>query len=219
MQQEASINMDLTQRVTVDTGALDWLGSPSDGVLRKPLEREAAESGRTTSVVKFLPGASFSPHLHPMGEEIFVLDGVFSDERGDYPKGSYIRNPPGSKHAPFSKEGCTLLVKLDQFDAQDDEQLVIDTLRQAWLLGHGNLQVMPLHSFGTTHTALVKWPQGEKFIPHTHFGGEEIFVLNGEFIDEHGRYSAGCWLRSPHLSHHLPYVEQDTLIFVKTGHL
>ena len=64
-----------------------------------------------------------------------------------------------------------------------------------------------------------KWPAGERFIPHRHWGGEEIFVLTGEFIDEHARYPAGTWMRSPHLSAHCPYVEQETIIFVKTGHL
>jgi anti-sigma factor ChrR (cupin superfamily) len=78
---------------------------------------------------------------------------------------------------------------------------------------------MPLHSFGTESTALVFWPAGEKFVPHTHMGGEEIFVLQGEFIDEHGRYPAGTWIRSPHLSRHHPYVEQDTIILVKVGHI
>jgi anti-sigma factor ChrR (cupin superfamily) len=78
---------------------------------------------------------------------------------------------------------------------------------------------MGLHQFGTEHSALVWWPAGEVFQPHTHYGGEEIFVLGGEFIDEHGRYPKGSWLRSPHASRHHPFVEQDTLIWVKTGHL
>ncbi|MBL4900785.1 MAG: cupin domain-containing protein, partial [Colwellia sp.] len=52
-----------------------------------------------------------------------------------------------------------------------------------------------------------------------HFGGEEIFVIKGEFIDEYGRYPQGTWIRSPHLSEHYPYVEQETIILVKVGHL
>jgi anti-sigma factor ChrR (cupin superfamily) len=65
----------------------------------------------------------------------------------------------------------------------------------------------------------VKWPAVEQFVPHKHFGGEEIFVLSGEFIDEQGRYSKGTWLRSPHMSEHHPFVEQETIILVKVGHL
>jgi anti-sigma factor ChrR (cupin superfamily) len=64
-----------------------------------------------------------------------------------------------------------------------------------------------------------KWPKGERFIPHSHFGGEEIFVLSGQFQDEHGVYPEGCWIRSPHMSKHFPFVLEETIIWVKTGHL
>ena len=213
------INMDFTKKVFVDTQQHEWIASPSNNVWRKPLEREAAESGHTTSIVKFGADSFFPPHKHPLGEEIFVLDGVFSDERGDYSAGTYIRNPPNSQHSPFSREGCTLFVKLEQFDPGDTASVVINTNTTEWLPGQGGLEVMPLHDFRGEHVALVKWPAGERFQPHTHFGGEEIFVLSGEFRDEHGHYPEGSWLRSPHMSHHYPYVEKDTIIWVKVGHL
>ena len=213
------LRMNFSQKEVVYTATEEWLASPAAGVWRKPLEREAAEHGRATSVVKYEPGSRFNTHQHPYGEEIFVLSGVFSDETGDYPAGTYLRNPPGSSHAPFSEQGCELFVQLHQFDPMDQQTVRIDTHNTPWLPGQGGLQVMPLHSFGTEHIALVKWPAGEVFKPHRHYGGEEIFVLSGEFIDEHGRYPQGCWLRSPHLSQHTPYVEQETVIYVKTGHL
>lgn len=213
------LNMDFAKAVVIETAAMDWVGSPSDGVGRKPLERENPESGHTTSIVRFAPDSHFPRHTHPMGEEIFVLDGVFSDENGDYGAGSYLRNPPGSAHSPFSKEGCTLFVKLDQFDARDQTTVNIDTNTTPWQAGIGGLQVMSLHEFEHEHVALVKWPAGERFQPHRHFGGEEIFVLSGTFRDEHGSYPAGTWMRSPHLSEHFPYVEEETIIWVKTGHL
>lgn len=212
-------NMDFSQRLVIDTRRLDWLPSPAPGVRRKPLERQQAESGHTTSIVEYAPSTAFSSHSHPLGEEIFVLDGVFSDESGDYPAGSYIRNPPGSSHAPFSREGCVIFVKLNQFASDDLAQVRIQTENGNWLPGIGGLEVMPLHDFEGEHTALVKWPAGERFQPHRHFGGEEILVLSGEFCDEYGRYPAGTWLRSPHLSEHFPCVEEETVILVKTGHL
>jgi anti-sigma factor ChrR (cupin superfamily) len=95
----------------------------------------------------------------------------------------------------------------------------VNTSDTQWQQGQGNLQVMPLHSYVHEHTALVKWPAGEQFVPHKHFGGEEILVLSGEFIDEQGRYPKGTWLRSPHMSEHHPFVEQETVILVKVGHL
>jgi anti-sigma factor ChrR (cupin superfamily) len=214
-----NFNIDLNKSIVINTNSITPLSSPSSGVERIPLERDQAESGRTTSIVIFAPNSSFTPHNHPLGEEILVLEGTFSDEFGDYPAGTYLRNPPGSLHAPFSKEGCKIFVKLHQMDSEDTKKIVIDTNREPWRQGHGNLEVMSLHSFKTEGTALVKWPKGEKFIRHQHFGGEEIFVLSGQFIDEHGKYPKGTWIRSPHLSTHHPYVEEETIIFVKTGHL
>ncbi|MCG9726327.1 cupin domain-containing protein [Vibrio brasiliensis] len=213
------LNMNFAERIVIDTESMSWLASPVRGVWRKPLEREEAESGHTTSIVRYEAGSQFKTHPHPMGEEILVLDGVFSDQYGDYPAGTYIRNPPGSSHAPFSKQGCTILVKLNQFDTRDSATVRIDTSKQQWLAGQGGLEVMPLHNFEHEHVALVKWPVGERFQPHKHFGGEEIFVLSGEFRDEHGHYPQGSWIRSPHMSEHFPFVEQQTIIWVKTGHL
>lgn len=212
------LNMDFSQRVVVNTREQEWQPSPAAGVERKPLAREEAERGHATSIVRYKPGSSFKRHEHPLGEEILVLEGVFSDETGHYPAGTYLRNPPGTGHAPFSEEGCTLLVKLHQFDPRDTATVRVDTNQAEWLPGIGGLQVMPLHDFEHEHVALVKWPANGVFQPHRHFGGEEILVLTGEFCDEHGRYPEGTWMRSPHLSQHHPFVEQETVIWVKTGH-
>lgn len=212
-------NLDFSKHVVIDSAEQEWLPSPLPGVERKPLAREGRESGHATSIVRYAAGSNFSAHSHPLGEEIFVLEGVFSDESGDYPAGSYLRNPPGSSHSPFSKNGCVIFVKLQQFDAEDLDEVRVNTTTEAWLPGQGGLQVMPLHEFQGQSTALVKWPAGERFQPHRHYGGEEILVLSGEFIDEHGTYPQGTWIRSPHLSEHFPYVEKETVILVKVGHL
>lgn len=211
--------MDLAKRVVVDTPSLEWQGSPMPGVWRKPLAREDAEKGHATSIVRYDPGSRFSEHGHPLGEEILVLEGTFSDQSGDYPAGTYFRNPPGFRHAPFSEDGCVLLVKLHQFQTSDDVQVRVSTKDTPWRPGYGGLTVMPLHEHGGEHVALVHWPEGERFQPHRHVGGEEIYVVSGEFIDEHGRYPAGTWLRSPHMSAHNPWVEVETVLWVKTGHL
>ena len=215
----APLNMDMSLPVCIRPDDHAWTKSPADGVSRIHLEREAEESGHTTSFVRFEAGSYFPPHKHPQGEEIYVLEGVFSDENGDYPAGSYIRNPPGSYHEPFTREGCTLFVKLEQFQADDTEQVVIRPEDQNWQPGIGNLQVLSLHVYNTESIALVLWPQNEVFQPHTHWGGEEIVVIKGKFIDEFGEYPAGSWIRSPHLSKHFPRVEEETLILVKVGHL
>jgi len=217
------LNMEFSQRVVINTQEMDWVSSPSPSVYRKPLAREDREAGHATSIVRYEKGASFASHVHGRGEEIFVLEGIFSDEHGDYGPGSYIRNPPGSTHSPFSKEGCVIFVKLEQFMAGDAAQVYIDTNSERWLPGLGGLQVMPLHEFSTAegaeHVALVKWPADEIFKPHRHFGGEEILVLSGVFQDEQGEYPRHTWLRNPHMSVHHPFVKEETVILVKTGHL
>lgn len=212
-------NMDFSQRVVIDTGAQDWVASPMAGVWRKPLAREEAERGHATSIVRYEAGARFAAHDHPQGEEILVLEGTFSDETGDYHAGTYFRNPEGFRHAPFSEPGCVILVKLHQFQDDDREHVVIDTHTAPFQPGQGNLQVLPLHQHGSEQVALVRWPAGERFQQHNHFGGEEIYVISGELRDEHGSYPAGTWIRSPHLSSHLPWAEVDTLLWVKVGHL
>ena len=219
MKNTINLNMDFSQKVQINTSEMDWQKSPSPDVLRKPLSRANQESGHATSVVKYKPGAKFNRHVHNNGEEIFVLEGTFSDENGDYPQGSYLRNPHGTSHSPYSKDGCILFVKLAQFQQGDNQQMVINTRKQKWLDGIGGLEVMPLHSHIHEHTALVKWPKNEQFHSHNHFGGEEIFVLQGTFQDQFGAYPKGTWIRSPHNSQHQPFVEEGTIIWVKTGHL
>lgn len=211
--------MNFTKATCVLAKNQHWLKSPADGVSRVHLEREAAETGHTTSFVKFEADSFFPAHQHPLGEEIYVLEGVFSDENGDYPAGTYIRNPPGSKHKPFTKTGCTLFVKLDQFKSGDTKPVILRPEDIQWRQGLGNLKVVSLHAFDGESTALVWWPKNEVFQKHNHWGGEEIVVISGTFIDEHGEYPKGSWVRSPHMSKHFPRVEEETLILVKVGHL
>ncbi|SIS68844.1 cupin domain-containing protein [Neptunomonas antarctica] len=221
-------NMDRLQRCVIETAKCEWLPSPSKGVWRKPLEREAAEHGQVTSIVRYEPGTFFSAHTHTQGEEIFVLSGIFEDENGSYPAGTYLRNPPGSSHTPGSSVGCELWVKLNMFDMHDQEKVVLNTHEASWLPGLvDGLTVMPLHNFTSEatsamtaeHTALVRWQKGTHFSPHRHMGGEEIFVLEGTFEDEFGQYPTGTWIRSPHESKHQPFSDEGCLILVKVGHL
>jgi len=213
------LNMHFAQRVMIDTNCQTWQPSPVAGVWRKLLAREEAEHGHATSIVRYDPGSAFPRHGHPLGEEILVLEGTFSDEHGDFGAGTYFRNPPGSSHAPFSSDGCVLLVKLHQFLPADLAQVCIDTRRAGWLPGQGNVKVMPLHEFAGERVALLKWPAGEHSQPHRHAAGEELFVVSGELKDEHGAYPRGTWLRNPAMSEHSPYAEQETVVWVKTGHL
>ena len=215
------INSDFSQRVVIRPEQYQFIDSPLAGVSRVMLDRVGAEVARATSIVRYAPGAGFSAHTHDGGEEILVLEGVFSDEHGDYPVGTYLRNPPGTRHQPFSLGGCTLLVKLWQFSAGDEAQLALNTKEAQWHPGLvPGLSVLPLHEYDGVNTALVRWAPNTQFNRHVHAGGEEILVLEGLFCDEEGEYPAGSWLRNPRFSSHAPFTrEEGALIYVKVGHL
>jgi anti-sigma factor ChrR (cupin superfamily) len=214
-----NLHSDFTQRVVQRPETATWTDSPHGGVQRRMLDRIGGEVARATSIVRYVAGAHFDLHVHAGGEEIFVLQGVLSDEQGDYPAGTYLRNPPGSSHAPFSRDGCLLFVKLWQFAADDSTALCIDTTQAAWYPGQvAGLTVMPLHEHDGVSTALVRWAPHTRFNPHTHVGGEEILVLAGVFRDENGEYPAGTWLRSPRGSQHTPFTgAEGAMIYVKVG--
>jgi anti-sigma factor ChrR (cupin superfamily) len=214
------VNADFATRVVIRPEDRQWIASPAGGVERVMLDRIGDEVARATSLVRYAPGSAFPGHVHGGGEEVLVLEGVFADEHGEYPAGSYLRNPAGTRHRPRSDAGCLLFVKLWQFQPGDDEQKVVSTRDGAWSPGLvDGLSVMPLHQYGTEGVALVRWAPGTTFHRHQHWSGEEILVLDGVFQDEHGAYPAGSWLRSPHGSQHTPFSDTGCLIYVKTGHL
>ena len=216
-----NLNDDFSLRIVARAADAVWTPSPLPGVERRMLDRVGDEVARATSLVRYAPGSRFDRHVHGGGEEILVLEGVFSDETGDHPAGTYLRHPPCSSHAPSSREGCLLFVKLQQFDPADTRSVRIDTRSAPWRRGLvPGLEVMPLHSHDGVDTALVRWAPKTRFNPHTHPGGEEILVLDGVFNDEGGAYAAGTWLRSPRWSRHTPYTgPEGALIYVKVGHL
>ncbi|MCE2681120.1 MAG: cupin domain-containing protein [Burkholderiales bacterium] len=216
-----NLNDDFSKRVVALENQAIWTPSPLPGVERRMLDRVGDEIARATSVVRYAVNSAFDAHEHAGGEEILVLEGTFSDETGDFPAGSYLRNPPGSSHTPFSREGCTLFVKLRQFAPDDLQTVRINTQTTAWRQGLvPGLSVMPLHSHNGIDTALVRWAPNTQFNRHVHVGGEEIFVLSGVFCDEGGQYPEGSWLRNPRMSQHTPYTgPEGALIYVKVGHL
>ena len=216
------IRHDLSGRFVVCPADYQWIDSPVAGVRRMPLDRVGAEQGRATSIVEYDAHTVFTAHEHSGGEEFFVLSGTLIDDAGHYCAGTYVRNPVGSRHTPRAgPDGARLFVKLGQSHPDDQDRKVINTTRSKWFQGLvPGLQVLPLHEHLSEHCALVRWAPHTEFSRHQHWGGEEILVLQGTFIDEHGCYPAGSWLRSPHRSIHTPYTREDgALIWVKTGHL
>ena len=62
------------------------------------------------ALLRYQPEASIPYHMHRGLETIIVLEGVQSDEFGDYPTGSFILNPEGTKHSVWSTDGCVVLI-------------------------------------------------------------------------------------------------------------
>lgn len=214
-----NLHSDYSQRIVLYQEDLPWVDSPALGVQRRMLDRIGGEQARATSIVRYAPNTHFAAHCHDFGEEILVLDGELRDEFGHYPAGAYLMNPPGSSHAPYSETGCTLFVKLRHLGDEHVEREYVDTKTAEWLQGLvPGLHVMPLMRQGSGST-LVRWAPNTYFNPHRHYGGEEIYVVDGVFADEYGTYPKGSWIRTPHMSMHTPYSKEGCTIFVKTGHL
>lgn len=218
-----SINGDLAIRVVADTTRMKWTASPSGSVWRKRVHLVGPpELGQVTSVVRYEPDSSFPTHDHPEGEEILVLEGVFSDEHGDWPAGAYLLNPEGFRHTPFSKSGCVLLVKLRQFAGKERRHVVVDTEKLDWQAGSNPaVSYKPLYQQAgfSDVMRLERWETQTDLGTVTYDYGAEIFVLEGEFTDEAGTYAKGCWLRLPIGSKHHPRSEGGCTLYIKRSGL
>ena len=197
-------NADFEKRAVVHAAKIDWKASPMPGVERRMLDRIGDEVARATTIVRFAPNSKFSPHVHTGGEEFLVLDGVFQDEHGDFPAGSYIRNPPQSKHTPGSTPGCTIFVKLWQFDLDDRTHVRIDTNKMAYIAdaARDSAEIMPLFRDDHEDVRLERWASGSR-VDLDAPKGLEVLVLEGSFIEDGETFESQSWLRLPkgHSSH------------------
>jgi ChrR Cupin-like domain len=192
------LNADFSRRAVVHAGALEWVPSPMLGVHRRMLDRIGDEVARATSIVRYAPASHFSMHVHGGGEEFLVLDGVFQDEHGDYPAGTYVRNPPTSRHTPGSGTGCTLFVKLWQFDPSDRTEVRVATAGCSFALAKDrpSVAVLPLFQDAVEYVRLEEWAPGARIdIPAP--GGLELLILAGSFDEQGERFIEQSWLRLP----------------------
>ena len=217
------ISGDMSLRVVVDTQTMMCQASDSGTVSRKRAHLVGgAESGQVTSVVRYSPNATFPVHDHPDGEEIFVLQGTFSDEQGDWPAGTYLLNPEGFRHAPFSREGCVLFVKLWQYGGPERLHLVLHRDDRDWqVTAHTGIRTKILYEDPALpyQTQLEQWDAGTALGTLEYSGDIEIFVLSGSFEDEYGVCGEHTWLRIPAGRKHIPTSSQGCALYVKTGRL
>jgi len=220
---DARINADFSRRVVIATDRMFWMPSPQMGVERRMLDRIGGEVARATSLVRYAPDSRFPTHDHDLGEEFLVLAGIFSDEHGDYPAGTYVRNPPGSRHAPYTAPGCTILVKLRQMPATEHRRVVIDTRTARWQRGDSDAHrrlVLYLASNGTELVTMERLLAGAALPADDCPGGGELFILSGSLADRESAYGAGTWIRCP-AGYRRAALTADggATIWVKRGHL
>ena len=212
---------DYNKRVIVHSNTLPWVASPMPGVDRRALERVGDEVARATTVVRYAAGSKFSSHVHTGGEEFIVLEGVFQDEHGDYPVGSYIRNPPESSHTPSSKLGCVIMVKLWQFQPEDRThvRLQMNTMNKVALANNPKVHVTLLYKDAIEEVSLYQLNPNTQ-LNLAPLGGAELFVIEGDITEHQEKLTRHSWARLP-IKYNINITSgiNGAKIWLKTGHL
>ncbi len=212
------LNADFSQRVVVHSDQLEWNASPMPGVDRRMLDRIGGEVARATTIVRYAPESKFSAHTHSGGEEFIVLDGVFQDEHGDFPEGTYVRNPPTTSHTPGSEQGCTIFVKLWQFDMEDRNQFRKNMADELAAPVDG-VATAQLHS-DDRETVTYSHIDASAAFDMSDDGGIEMLVIAGSLTEGGETLGKGAWLRLPE-GKALSAVAgaEGAKVWIKSGHL
>jgi anti-sigma factor ChrR (cupin superfamily) len=212
------LNADFKQRVVVHSEQVAWQASPMPGVDRRMLDRIGGEVARATTIVRYAPGSKFSEHTHTGGEEFIVLDGVFQDEHGDFPEGTYVRNPPTTAHTPGSVLGCTIFVKLWQFDMEDRNQFRKTMADELGPMVNG-VATAELHR-DARETVTYCHLEAGAVLENSDAGGLEMLVIAGAVSEGGDTLGKGAWLRLPEGEALVATAGPDgAKLWIKTGHL
>ncbi len=212
------LNTDFSKRVVIHSDQLEWLASPMPGVDRRMLDRIGGEVARATSIVRYAPNSKFSAHTHSGGEEFIVLEGVFQDEHGDFPTGTYVRNPPTTSHTPGSDDGCTIFVKLWQFDLDDRTQFR-KTMADELAAPVNGVATAELHR-DAFEVVSYSHLEPSATLSNTDAGGIEMLVISGSIVEGGETLSKGAWLRLPEgEALNVTAGDDGAKVWIKTGHL
>lgn len=207
------IRADLSKPAVVTPDDWQWVASPQAGVTRVMLDRVGDEVAIATSFVRYAADSTFPTHQHALGEEFLVLEGEFGDEHGRYPAGSYIRNPAGTAHAPFSEPGCLIWVKLRQFHLDDQHQfsLSLDTA-----VPEQGTEERGLHEFRNEHVREVTAAAGSTVTLGNPDEVEELLVLEGRLRQGERALPTWSWARVPAGGQMSFEVDEPARLFIKT---
>ena len=216
------LHADRTRTALVHGATLPWLRSPEAGVERRMLERAGGEVALASSIVRYAPHSRFAAHEHALGEEFFVLEGTFSDEHGDYPAGTYVRNPSGSRHAPFSDTGCVIFVKLRQMHPADRHAVRAFAHDRGWQRTCASREVCVLHQADGLAVRLERLAPGGELALGGATNAQELFVVDGTAVLHDGAATAlqrWSWLRWPHGAAAHISAPGGALLWTQRGHL
>ena len=214
---EREINADFNVSVSVETNINEWRVSSITGN-KKYFERIEKNKLCLTMLAQFPAGRGFKKFGYERGVEFFVISGVFSDSEGDYSAGCYVRNPAGTYHEPFTRNGCTVLFKLGQFQPLDRKRIVIESKKPTvrWLpVGEPGVSRLALHHFSEEVINLYRI-RSECWLTFKHQKyGLELFVCEGAITVSGKRYETGDWLRYPAGSRVKVSAIGDVCLYVK----
>ena len=210
-------NADFTKTEIIAAGDLEYSPTPMKGVHRMMFERVGDEvARRATSCVTYVAGSSFKPHSHPGGEEYLVLSGTFSDQRGDFSQGWYVRNPVGSVHAPFTNEGCEIFVKLSQVPDEEKEYVEFSTLTADWDQVSDTESQLSLWKSKYEASSLHRVKQGFSR-DYRESDVLELFVVDGAIKVNGERYEDHSWLRFPAETEVKVEADEQAQFYLKVG--
>ncbi len=212
------LNANFNEPALIHSDQIEWIPSPMPGVDRRMLDRIGGEVARATSIVRYAPNSKFSAHTHTGGEEFIVLDGVFQDEHGDYPEGTYVRNPPTTAHTPGSDDGCTIFVKLWQFD-MDDRTQFRKTMADELASPVDGVATAELHR-DAYETVTYSHLDAAAMLVNSDEGGIEVLVIGGSVTQGGTILGKDAWLRLPDGQPlNITAGDEGAKIWIKTGHL
>lgn len=77
--------------------------------IESALVYETPGNGPAAMLLRYQPGARAPAHHHEGFENILILSGSQTDERGRHPAGSLLVHAPGTDHHVHSEDGCLVL--------------------------------------------------------------------------------------------------------------
>ena len=174
-----------------------------------------------TMIVRMPPSTAWRPETLSGGKEVYVLEGTFQDERGAYPKGSYMRFPPGTRQQGFSDTGCLLFVKTWQFKRSDRRLVNIDAAASPVYrpYARSGVSVQPVFGDDREDVRLEHWSANHRMAINQ-INGLELLVLNGQIHEPSITYKQYSWLRiPPNQSVNLIVGDIPARVLIKESHL